>query len=144
MEEGSYHQAWRNFRSAIDTYKTPESDFGVVERITNSAVDKSGINQEHKDHTMSANPVADGHYRIRKAGAKSEIAKAISNGKKCHYVQIGIEMTGFSNLEDAMEFVADKDLVADRMSLDFGMKPAEPEVEETEEVEDDATPEAAE
>lgn len=79
---------------------------------------------------MSANPVADGHYRIRKAGAKSEIAKAISNGKKCHYVQIGIEMTGFSNLEDAIEFVADKDLVADRMSLDFGMKPAEPEAEE--------------
>lgn len=73
---------------------------------------------------MSSNPVADGHYRIRKAGAKSDIAKAISNGKKCHYVQIGIEMVGFPNLEEAIEYVADKDLVADRMSLDFGMKPA--------------------
>jgi len=81
---------------------------------------------------MSSNPVADGHYRIRKAGAKSDIAKAISNGKKCHYVQIGIEMVGFPNLEEAIEYVADKDLVADRMSLDFGMAPAvvEEEVEE--------------
>ena len=73
---------------------------------------------------MSSNPVADGHYRIRKAGAKSDIAKAISNGKKCHYVQIGIDMVGFANLEEAIEYVADKDLVADRMSLDFGMAPA--------------------
>lgn len=87
---------------------------------------------------MSSIPVADGHYRIRKAGAKSDIARSISNGKKCHYVQIGIEMVGFPTLDEAIEFVADKDLVADRMSLDFGIKPAEPaEVEEVEETEED-------
>lgn len=85
---------------------------------------------------MQSNPVADGHYRIRKAGAKSDISKSIWNGKKCHYVQIGIELTGFANLEEAMEFVADKDLVADRMSLDYGMKPAEPEEEEVDEEEE--------
>jgi len=46
-------------------------------------------------------------------------------------------MTGFANLEEAMEFVADKDLVADRMSLDYGMKPAEPEEVEEEAVEEE-------
>lgn len=79
---------------------------------------------------MQSNPVADGHYRIRKAGAKSDIAKSISNGKKCHYVQIGVELVAFDNLDAAIEFVQDKDLVADSMSLDFGMEPAAPEVEE--------------
>lgn len=79
---------------------------------------------------MTANPVADGHYRIRKAGAKSDIAKSISNGKKCHYVQIGIELVAFDNLDEAIEFVQGKDLVADSMSLDFGMEAAAPEVEE--------------
>ena len=78
---------------------------------------------------MSANPVAPGHYRIRKAGAKSDIAKSISNGKKCHYVQIGIELVAFDKLEEAMEYVADKDLVADAMSLDFGIEPQAPEAE---------------
>jgi len=75
---------------------------------------------------MQSNPVAEGHYRIRKAGAKSDIAKSISNGKKCHYVQIGIEMFNFDNLDEAIEFVAGKDLVAHPMSLDFGVKPAAP------------------
>lgn len=82
---------------------------------------------------MSSIPVADGKYRIRKAGAKSQISNSVYNGKKCHYVQIGIEVTGFANLEDAQEFVASKDLEADKMSLDFGMKPVSEEVEETEE-----------
>jgi len=82
---------------------------------------------------MSSIPVADGHYRIRKAGAKSDISKSIWNGKKCHYVQIGIELTGFATLDEAIEFVADKDLVADRMSLDFGMKPAAVEEEAADE-----------
>lgn len=93
---------------------------------------------------MSSIPVADGKYRIRKAGAKSQIANSIYNGKKCHYVQIGIELTGFGSLEDAQEFVADKGLEADKMSLDFGITPEPPE-EETEdetEAEDDATAEA--
>jgi len=85
---------------------------------------------------MTTNPVAEGHYRIRKAGAKSDIAKAISNGKKCHYVQIGIDLTPFDNIEDAMEFVAGKDLVADSISLDFGVKPAEPEESEDAEADD--------
>ena len=79
---------------------------------------------------MSTNSVADGHYRIRKAGAKSDIAKSISNGKKCHYVQIGIDRHVFENLEDALEYVDGKGLVADSMSLDFGMKKPEPPKEE--------------
>ncbi|QEG22212.1 hypothetical protein [Mariniblastus fucicola] len=87
-----------------------------------------------------SNPVAEGHYRIRKAGAKSEIAKAISNGKKCHYVQIGIDLFNFDNLDEAIEFVADKDLVADVMSLDFGMDHDAPE--ETEETVEDSAEEA--
>lgn len=49
----------------------------------------------------------------------------ISNGKKCHYVQIGIELFHFTNLEDAKEFVAGKGLVADPMSMDFGVQPTE-------------------
>ncbi len=81
---------------------------------------------------MTSTPVADGKYRIRKAGAKSHIANSIFNGKKCHYVQIGIEMTGFDSLEAAQEFVEGKGLEADRMSLDYGAKPiaAEEVVEE--------------
>lgn len=89
----------------------------------------------------SSSAVPNGQYRIRKAGAKSQIAVEIFNGKKCHYVQIGTEQTPFSSLEEAMEFVEGKGLEADKMSLDFGMKPAEPE--EVEE-EDDATEETAE
>ena len=86
---------------------------------------------------MTSIPVADGHYRIRKAGAKSDIAKSISNGKKCHYVQIGIELTPFDSLEESIEYVQGKDLVADRMSLDFGVKPEPPE-EAAADAEDDA------
>lgn len=81
--------------------------------------------------------VANGYYRIRQAGAKSQIANLISNGKKCHYVQIGSEQTAFGSLEEAMEFVEGKGLEADAMSMDFGIKPAEPEVE-TAEPEDEA------
>ncbi len=80
----------------------------------------------------SSTAVPNGLYRIRKAGAKSQIAIEISNGKKCHYVQIGSEQTPFDNLEDAIEFVQGKGLEADKMSLDYGMKPAEPEEEVTE------------
>ena len=76
---------------------------------------------------MPINSVADGHYRIRQAGAKSDIANSLSNGKKCHYVQIGIDMTGFDNLEAAQKFVEGKGLVADSMSLDYGVKPDPPE-----------------
>ena len=76
---------------------------------------------------MPVNPLPAGHYRIRKTGAKSEIANLISNGKKCFYVQIGIELFDFDTLELAEEFVADKELVADRMSLDFGSKPSAPD-----------------
>ena len=86
----------------------------------------------------SSTAVPNGLYRIRKAGAKSQIAIEISNGKKCHYVQIGIELTRFDNLEDAMEFVEGKELQADPMSLDFGMKkevPAEEKADEPVETE---------
>lgn len=82
---------------------------------------------------MTTNTVPDGHYRIRQAGAKSDIANQISNGKKCHYVQIGIELTRFDNLEDAMEFVEGKELQADPMSLDFGMKKEVPVEEKADE-----------
>lgn len=71
------------------------------------------------------NSVDDGHYRIRIAGAKSDIANAISNGKKCHYVQIGVELFNFDSLEDAIKFVDGKGLVADSRSLDFGADAAE-------------------
>lgn len=84
--------------------------------------------------------VANGFYRIRQAGAKSQIAIAISNGKKCHYVQIGSEQTPFSNLDDCLEFVEGKGLEADKMSLDYGKKKAPP----AEEVAEDATEDAAE
>jgi len=76
---------------------------------------------------MPVNPIPAGHYRIRKTGAKSEIANLISNGKKCFYVQIGIELFAFDTQELAEEFVAEKELVADRMSLDFGAKPTAPD-----------------
>lgn len=85
--------------------------------------------------------VANGCYRIRQAGAKSQIANQISNGKKCHYVQIGSEKTPFGSLDEAIEFVQGKGLEADKMSLDFGMKKAEPEAETAEE---DAETEATE
>ena len=74
---------------------------------------------------MTINSVADGHYRIRKAGANSDISNAISNGKKCHYVQIGGELFDFENLEEAKKFVEGKGLVADSKSLDFGAAPSE-------------------
>ncbi len=88
---------------------------------------------------MQSNPVAEGNYRIRKAGAKSDIAKSISNGKKCHYVQIGIELFNFGNLEEAIEFVEGKGLVADPMSLDFGAKPSKPDDNDDDEDDDEAT-----
>lgn len=75
---------------------------------------------------MTNNSLPEGHYRIRKAGAKSDIANSISNGKKCHYVQIGLELFDFKSLEDARKFVEGKGLVADSMSLDFGANPSEP------------------
>jgi len=71
---------------------------------------------------MAGSVVANGYYRIRQAGAKSEIAVAISNGKKCHYVQIGSDQTPFSTLDEALEFVEGKGLEADRMSMDYGVK----------------------
>lgn len=77
----------------------------------------------------TSSTVANGCYRIRQAGAKSQIANSISNGKKCHYVQIGSEQTAFSTLEDCMEFVEGKGLEADPMSLDFGKKRPEPAAE---------------
>ena len=80
----------------------------------------------------SSTSVANGCYRIRQAGAKSQIANLISNGKKCHYVQIGSEKTPFGSLEEAIEFVQGKGLEADKMSLDFGMKKAEPGIEASE------------
>lgn len=93
---------------------------------------------------MSVNSVADGFYRIRQAGAKSDIANSISNGKKCHYVQIGIELTACASLESAQEFVEGKGLEADPMSLDFGVKadPPAPEAGE-DEAANAATEEAA-
>lgn len=81
----------------------------------------------------SSTSVANGCYRIRQAGAKSDIANMISDGKKCHYVQIGSEKTPFGSLEEAIEFVQDKGLEADRMSLDYGMKKAPPAEESPEE-----------
>ena len=89
---------------------------------------------------MAASAVPNGQYRIRKAGAKSQIAIEISNGKKCHYVQIGSEQTPFNSLEEAIEFVQGKGLEADKMSLDYGMKPAEP-AEATEEDAEEVTTE---
>ena len=74
---------------------------------------------------MPVNAIPDGTYRIRQAGAKSEVANMISEGKKCFYVQIGVELTRCANMDEAKEFVADKGLVADTMSLDFG-EPAQP------------------
>ena len=76
---------------------------------------------------MTTAAVPDGFYRIRQAGAKSDIANLISNGKKCHYVQIGLDLANFDSLESAMEFVEGKGLKADPMSLDFGKKPDPPE-----------------
>jgi len=78
---------------------------------------------------MAGSVVANGYYRIRQAGAKSEIAVAISNGKKCHYVQIGSDQTPFSTLDEALEFVEGKGLEADRMSMDYGVKKKAPEPE---------------
>ena len=76
---------------------------------------------------MPVNPLPAGQYRIRKTSAKSEIANLISKGKKCFYVQIGIELVAFEAQEQAEEYVAGKELVADRMSLDFGVKPSAPD-----------------
>ena len=86
---------------------------------------------------MKSNSVADGHYRIRTAGAKSDIANSISNGKKCHYVQIGIDLQAFDSLDAAKKFVEGKGLEADSMSLDFGVEPEKPEDEAAAEAEDD-------
>lgn len=80
--------------------------------------------------------VANGLYRIRQAGAKSQIAVAINNAKKCHYVQIGSEQTPFSTLEDCLEFVEGKGLEADSMSLDYGKKKAPPAEEDEETAEE--------
>ena len=88
----------------------------------------------------TSSAVANGRYRIRQAGAKSQIANLISNGKKTHYVQIGSEQTAFATLEDCMAFVEGKGLEADPMSLDFGKKAAPPEPE----AEVDADADAAE
>ena len=86
---------------------------------------------------MTINSVADGHYRIRSAGANSDIANRISNGKKCHYVQIGVELFDFASLEDAKKFVEGKGLIADSRSLDFGEQPPEPDSEASKESADD-------
>lgn len=90
---------------------------------------------------MSIISLPDGTYRIRQAGAKSEVANLISNGKKCHYVQIGGDLTKVDSYEDAVEFVAGKGLVADPMSMDFGVKPEpveEPADDKAAEENDDA------
>lgn len=87
---------------------------------------------------MTINSVADGYYRIRSAGANSDIANQISNGKKCHYVQIGVELFGFTSLEDAKEFVEGKGLIADSKSLDFGEPLPEPESEKPEQGDGDS------
>lgn len=76
---------------------------------------------------MPVNPLPAGQYRIRKTSAKSEIANLISEGKKCFYVQIGMKLVAFETQEQAEAYVADKVLVADRMSLDFGSTPAAPD-----------------
>ena len=86
---------------------------------------------------MTMKTVADGHYRIRKAGANSDIANAVSNGKKCHYVQIGVELFDFENLEEAKKFVEGKGLIADSQSLDFGTDQTKPHDEIVKECEDD-------
>ncbi len=83
------------------------------------------------------NSIADGHYRIRTAGANSEIANQISNGKKCHYVQIGVEFFDFTSLEEAKKFVEGKGLIPDSKSLDFGESSSEPEVKESSELNGD-------
>ena len=80
---------------------------------------------------MTINSVADGYYRIRSAGANSDIANRISDGKKCHYVQIGVELFDFTSLEDAKKFVEGKGLIADSRSLDFGEQPTAPDSETT-------------
>lgn len=90
---------------------------------------------------MPVTSIPDGTYRIRQAGAKSEVANMISNGKKCHYVQIGIELFHVANMDEAKEFVAGKGLVADPMSLDFGVEP-EPVVTEEAPTEDAAPDES--
>ena len=86
---------------------------------------------------MTINSVADGYYRIRTAGANSDIANQISNGKKCHYVQIGVELFDFASLEEAKKFVEGKGLIADSRSLDFGEPPPEPASEASDESADD-------
>ena len=78
---------------------------------------------------MTISSVANGYYRIRTAGANSDIANQISNGKKCHYVQIGIELFDFTSLDEAKQFVNGKGLIADSRSLDFGEQPPEPDSE---------------
>ena len=85
---------------------------------------------------MTINSVADGYYRIRSAGANSDIANQISNGKKCHYVQIGLELFDFPSLEDAKKFVEGKGLIADSRSLDFG-EPPKSDSEASKEIADD-------
>lgn len=77
--------------------------------------------------------VAKGFYRIRQCGAKSQIAIAINNAKKCFYVQIGSEQTPFPNIDEAIEFASGKGLEPDSMSLDKGRKKlveAEPAADE--------------
>lgn len=86
---------------------------------------------------MQISSVPEGFYRIRQAGAKSDIANELSAGKKCLYVQIGIELTLFDNIELAQEFVEGKGLEADRMSMDFGVEKTPP-VEDAEDAEDAA------
>ena len=81
----------------------------------------------------SSSTVANGQYRIRQAGAKSQVANEISNGKKCHYVQIGSEKTPFGSMDEALEFVEGKGLEADSLSLDYGKKKAPKPAEESSE-----------
>lgn len=92
---------------------------------------------------MPINSLPDGTYRIRQAGAKSEVANLVSNGKKCHYVQIGGDLTKVDSYEDALEFVAGKGLIADPMSMDFGVKPEPEEAPEEEPADEVADEEAA-
>ena len=92
---------------------------------------------------MTINSVANGYYRIRTAGANSEIANQISNGKKCHYVQIGVELFDFASLEEAKKFVEGKGLIADSRSLDFGEEPAESDSEASDESSGEASDESA-
>ena len=93
---------------------------------------------------MPPSAVPEGSYRIRQAGAKSDISNEVWNGKKCFYVQIGIELSGFESMEKAQEFVAGKDLVPDPMSLDFDLKPEpveEPAADEEPAAEEEVAPE---